>query len=70
MGPLEWEYELAGKLFTVDLFLPKYNLIFEINERSHFYPYVLKKDNVTNFKTTILREIKVADSKTQKHPKR
>ena len=40
----------------VDFFIPQARIVFEVNEKDHFYPYTFKKDNVTNFKSKLLRE--------------
>ena len=47
------EYQV--EYFVADFFVPKANLIIEINSKQHFYPYTYKKDQVTNFKTKLLR---------------
>ena len=47
------EYQV--EYFVADFYVPKANLIIEINSKQHFYPYTYKKDQVTNFKTKLLR---------------
>ena len=42
----------------VDFYVPEARLVFEINGKDHFYPYTYKKNNVTNFKSKVLREWK------------
>ena len=43
-------------MFLVDYYIPQARLVFEINGKDHFYPYTYKKENVTNFKSKVLRE--------------
>ena len=40
------EYQV--EYFVADFYVPKANLIIEINSKQHFYPYTYKKDQVTN----------------------
>ena len=48
------EYRLED-MFLVDFYVPAARLVFEINGKDHFYPYTYKKNNVTNFKSKLLR---------------
>ena len=43
-------------MFLVDFYVPAARLVFEINGKDHFYPYTYKKNNVTNFKSKLLRQ--------------
>lgn len=43
-------------MFLVDFYVPEARLVFEVNGMDHFYPYTYKKNNVTNFKSKLLRE--------------
>ena len=42
------EYQV--EYFVADFFVPKANLIIEINSKQHFYPYTYKKDQVIHMK--------------------
>ncbi len=43
-------------MFMIDYYLPQARLVFELNGNDHFYPYTYKKNNVTDFKSKLLRE--------------